>query len=47
MWSQKTGVVPNSDPRRIITALVLAGLGVGEWLELGNQVATSTSGEII
>ncbi len=45
----KAGVVPNSDPRQIITPLVLVGLGlgVGEGLGLGNQVAISTRGVII
>ncbi len=40
------GVVPNSDPRQIITPLVLVGLGlgVGEGLGLGNQIAISTRG---
>ncbi len=39
----------NSDPRQIITPLVLVGLrlGVGEGLGLGNQVAISTRGVII
>ncbi len=38
----------NSDPRRIITPLVLVGLGlgVGEGLGLSNQVAISTMGVI-
>ncbi len=49
--------MPNSDPRQIITPLVLVGLGlgvgeglglgVGEGLGLGNQVAISTRGVII
>ncbi len=36
----------NSDPRQIITPLVLVGLGlgVGEGLGLGNHVAISTRG---
>ncbi len=50
-----TGVVPNSDPRQIITPLVLVGLGLGVGeglglgvgLGLGNQVAISTRGVII
>ncbi len=42
-------LVPTSDPRQIITPLVLVGLGlgVGEGLGLGNQVAISTRGVII
>ncbi len=51
----KAGVVPNSDPRQIITPLVLVGLGLGVGeglglgvgLGLGNQVAISTRGVII
>jgi len=47
--------MPNSDPRQIITPLLLVGLGlgVGEGLGLGvglgfvNQVATSMRGVII
>ncbi len=41
-----SGVVLNSDPRQIITPLVLVGLGlgVGEGLGLGNQIAISTRG---
>jgi len=50
-----SGVVPNFDPRQIITPLVLVGLGlvVGEGLRLGaglglgNQVLTSRRGVII
>ncbi len=40
------GVVPNTDPRQIITPLVLVGLGlgVGEGLGLGNHIAISTRG---
>ncbi len=52
----KCSVVPNSDPRQMITALVLVGLGlgvgegeglglgVGEGLGLGNRVEISTRG---
>ncbi len=47
--------MPNSDPRQIITPLVLVGLGLGVGeglglgvqLGLGSQVATSTRGVII
>ncbi len=47
--------MPNSDPRQIITPLVLVGLwlgvgeglGLGVGLVLGNQVAISTRGVII
>ncbi len=47
--------MPNSDPRQIITPLVLVGLGLGVGeglglgvgLGLGNQVAISTRGVII
>lgn len=47
--------MPNSDPRQIITPLVLVGLGLGVWeglglgvgLGLGNQVAISMRGVII
>ncbi len=52
--SWKCSVVPNSDPRQMITALVLVGLGlgvgeglglgVGEGLGLGNRVEISTRG---
>ncbi len=37
----------NSDPHQIITPLVLVGLGVGEGLGFGNQMAISTRGVII
>ncbi len=47
--------MPNSDPRQIITPLVLVGLGLGlglglgvrEGLGLGNQVAISTREGVI
>ncbi len=53
--ADEAGVVPNSDPRQIITPLVLVGLGLGVGeglglgvgLGLGNQIAISTRGVII
>lgn len=53
--TRKSGVVPNSDPRQVITPLVLVGLelvvgeglGLGVGLGLDNQVLTSTREVII